>query len=687
MDEYPIASSGNNDKKLDLWKQPYSCPQCILSPELLSINKASGTIKIKCKNHNEQEIPIAKSITELTKNNNYNAKCMLCKEKNNNNFSNAELKYCLECKKIICKTCLNKHENHENKNNIIINLQDVNSKCHIHMQPFCFYCYDCNKSVCHICISKKEHNFHRKELLNELIQPEINEKEIDNINKAFKEEKQYLLKRVEELDGLIKLNDMIINSYKNDQNNFNYIMNIKNILLKNVFKEYKLDILKKKNLDKFNKVNDTFISSNSKYLNYENQLYLYPRKFSKFCELRLSKVKYLNLAETKISDLSSFKNFCFDSMEVLNLKNNLIKKLDPLEGLNIPNLLELNLSSNYIKNIKSLGNINYPKLKILNLESNKIVYINILSKDIFSNLTKLILSRNKISDINVLSNVKFKELTYLDLGSNKISDLNSFEKAPFKKLKRLFLNNNKIKSETLSNLSFDDLRILNLSENSIQDCLFLKKAKINNLKILNLNSNEINDIENIANYNFKNLIELVLSRIKMKNIGCLNKDDFERLKYQYLDENKILNEKKEEKQDKDEKKNDEVIHFNNKIELNRQFEQQDEEIINVNFNIDINEPPPFELKQIQEIRQFEQQDEEIINEKHNIDINEPPPIEFNQIPKINELRKSDDNNMIFKQPKDEIVNSSKNFRRKPYSGKKKCSAKRKDIKDSEDKDE
>lgn len=94
--------------------------------------------------------------------------------KKNNNFSNEELKYCLECKKIICKTCLNKHENHENKNNIIINLQDVNSKCHIHMQPFCFYCYDCNKSICHICISKKEHTFHKKELLNELIQPEIN---------------------------------------------------------------------------------------------------------------------------------------------------------------------------------------------------------------------------------------------------------------------------------------------------------------------------------------------------------------------------------------------------------------------------------------------------------------------------------------------------------------------------------
>ena len=110
---------------------------------------------------------------------------------------------------------MNKHENHENKNSMI-NLKDVNSKCHFHLEPFWSYCYDCNKSICHVCISKKEHRFHKKEFLNELIPPEIDEKEIGSINKIFKEEKKSLLKRVEELDKLIKLNDIIINSYKNN---------------------------------------------------------------------------------------------------------------------------------------------------------------------------------------------------------------------------------------------------------------------------------------------------------------------------------------------------------------------------------------------------------------------------------------------------------------------------------------
>ena len=168
---------------------------------------------------------------------------MACK-KNNNFNSNKELKYCLECKEIICKICLNEYKKHEKHEKSIINLEDVNSKCNLHIQPFCSFCYDCNKSICHLCISNKEHRFHKKEFLNELIPPEINEKEMDSINKAFIEEKKSLLKRVEELDKLIKLNDMIINSYKNNQNNYNYIINVKNLLLKNVLKEYKLDLLK-----------------------------------------------------------------------------------------------------------------------------------------------------------------------------------------------------------------------------------------------------------------------------------------------------------------------------------------------------------------------------------------------------------------------------------------------------------
>ena len=70
MEDCPISqttSIKDFEKRVDLWKQPYSCPECILSPEILSINKSAGTVKIKYENHKEIEISISKSLSELTK--------------------------------------------------------------------------------------------------------------------------------------------------------------------------------------------------------------------------------------------------------------------------------------------------------------------------------------------------------------------------------------------------------------------------------------------------------------------------------------------------------------------------------------------------------------------------------------------------------------------------------------------
>ena len=524
-------------QKLELWQQPYSCPQCILSPELLNINKINGTIKINCPEHKEQEIPIIKSIQELTKSNIYNIKCTICQKKNKCNFPEEQLKYCFDCKKIICKTCLDKHEKQE-KNNFM-NLDDINSKCNLHLEPFCFYCYQCNKSICHLCISHKEHLYHKKELLNELLTQEINIKEIDSINKEFKKEKENLLKKIEELDNLIKLNELIINSYKNYQNNYEYIMNIKNLMMKNVLKDYKNDLLKKKNLDKFNKANDIYISLNDKTIDLKYEIKFKPKKFSKFCELKLNRLKNLNLKGTAIRDLTPFKGFCFDLIEHLDLSENQINNLKPLEGINIPNLKYLFLNSNYIKNIKPLGTINFPNITILNLGNNKIYNIKIFSNKIFSELRKLNLECNKIEKIDVFRDVEFKNLLELNLFNNYISNINSFSDAPFKNLKRLYLNNNKLNSESLLDLNFSELNKLDLSQNSITDFSFLDKIKINNLKLLNLSHNKIVEIEPIANYDFTKLINLNLSNNNIKNINCLVNAKFVGLKELNLNYNEI----------------------------------------------------------------------------------------------------------------------------------------------------
>lgn len=525
--------------EVELWKQPYSCPKCVLSPELLSINKISGMLKIKCINHDEQNIPISKSISELTKNNYYNAKCEICQKKNNIENEGQQLKYCLECKKIICKNCLNKHEKHE-KNNKILNLNEINSKCNLHLEPYCLYCYKCNKSICHICISNKEHLFHKKDFLNELITQEIN-KDINSLNKIFKEERELLLKRAEELDNLIKLNELLMNSYKNCPNNYNYTMNLKNLFLENVLKEYKNDVLKNRIIDKFNKVNNVYISLNSKYLNFSNIIAMIPRKFSKFCELQLKNLKELVLSNTGIKDLLPFKNYYFGSMKLLSLNDNSINNLKPLEGLDMPNLEQLYLNNNHIKNIKPLGKINFPNLEILNLGYNKIYSINILSNNIFSNLKKLYLRGNKISKIDILSEVKFKNLTNLNLGENKISNISSLAKSSFNELKRLYLYSNLIEIQNSLNLTFNSLKKLELSDNNLKDLSFFNNINANKLTFLNLNNNKINDIEPIANYDFNNLICLNLSNNNINNIECLEKSKLINLQILNLQNNKVEN--------------------------------------------------------------------------------------------------------------------------------------------------
>ena len=142
------------------------------------------------------------------------------------------------------------------KKNIIINLEDANSKCYIHSEDYISYCNQCNKSICHICIANKEHLFHKKNFLNEIISQDIREKDIFLLNKIFKEEKEKLLKRIEELDNLIKLNELLINAYKNYPYNYNYVKNIDNLFRKNILKEYQNDINKKKFLIKFNNSNN-----------------------------------------------------------------------------------------------------------------------------------------------------------------------------------------------------------------------------------------------------------------------------------------------------------------------------------------------------------------------------------------------------------------------------------------------
>ena len=223
-EEAPKLITKEEETKIEVKIDPYfsySCPQCALIPEILIIDRIKGIIKIKCSTHGDQEIKLSDSVKSLTINNCINSKCEICSK-----FSKKiHKKFCIHCNKIICKECLKNHESNEK----LLNVSEMNTKCHLHLENFLFYCYDCDKSLCESCISSREHKFHKKDLLNEL---EPNEEKInyfENLNEKYLKEKNMLLMKIEELDNLIKLNELLLNSFKKNPEAYRYIMNINNL--------------------------------------------------------------------------------------------------------------------------------------------------------------------------------------------------------------------------------------------------------------------------------------------------------------------------------------------------------------------------------------------------------------------------------------------------------------------------
>ena len=191
-------------------------------------------------------------------------------------------------------------------------------------------------------------------------------------------------------------------------------------------------------------------------------------KLESFQKANLNNLNYLSLAQNNISDISQLSNAKLNNLNVLNSSFNKIENISCFEKMNIPYLEELKLSNNKIINIESFENINLPKLKLLDLKF------------------------NKIKDIKILENVNFPELEIINMDNNNIHDINSLKDISFQKtLKELNLSNNPIKKFDMLNLSYfpslEKVNILTLSNNIIDQQLKILSIKLR-LYGYNLNS-------------------------------------------------------------------------------------------------------------------------------------------------------------------------------------------------------
>ena len=446
--------------------------------------------------------------------------CYYCKK----NFD--KLLYCNDCGIYFCRKCEVKHRESNNDHTKLIKGSEKEKKF--------FEDYNGEKYVKkYVEMSNPaQHKAHKITKL---------EKYKEKYDKQYLESIEIIKKKNKQLLKIIQFNEIIMNCFKKQKNNYLYLKSLKNISgalkmekerdsndLKLILNDFDNEI---KNSEKA--IETIFIKKDVEIERQEENLLLSNKQINDENIKLISLIKFNNLKEINVSE------------------NNIIN-IEPLCNINLPYLELLNLSYNQIINIEPLGHINSRKLKYLFIQNNQIEDFQVFSKYYDSNFNSLSILRledNKIkedSDTFKKLEVKYK---YIVISSSKIKYLKLKYKIKYDEnekeiqiketmegdsiLKDLFiiishknknritklnLKKNKIVDPSLLNrIQFDFLEELNLSDNNIKNLEFLKGMKATKLKYLYLDNNYINDLSPLKNFDFKNVFENLTITLKKNN--------------------------------------------------------------------------------------------------------------------------------------------------------------------------
>lgn len=289
-------------------------------------------------------------------------------------------------------------------------------------EPFIGYCYECHTHYCNQC--QKEHDLHSVISINNMY---VEEKEIENIRNLNKEYRSL----ISYYESLIRLNNLIIYSYKNYRDNYYNCYNINTII-----NNYKRNLNITKNYEQDNRIIEPG-EKNVNLIKYMNDLYKLELKEEETESFELDN-KYFNDYDLKVLTQIPLKN-----LHLLVLENNCIRNINCLKNADFPDLVILDLNNNAIEDIEPLENIKFVEFQAL------------------------LLRNNNITDISVLGRVKYDLLREIDLRDNKINDIGVFENHKFELLQCLYLTNNdfniddkkfeKVKTKLVSELIETDL--------------------------------------------------------------------------------------------------------------------------------------------------------------------------------------------------------------------------------------
>ena len=414
--------TNNEIEKYKKYKN-YCCPLCPKIPEILNFNEIENKILLKCHDHGEKIIHIHDYLNSMSQ--------ILDSNTEKNDY-----------------------------------------KCIKHNTPFELYCKTCEMDLCLKCNKESKSHLNHIKCKNEDIYPNRNEITLmtNRIN-IFLNEKDKLLKKLENLNDKIILYKTIIHGIENEKNNYIKNVNIKHIIYGkeiNFPKIYKdTPVVPVPNIKKVN-INEILNKESLDLIKQKNNLSLLYKKagdefiFSLFNNSLNDIIKENNIQI--LEDISFLDTSVIQNLEIINLKGNRIQTIDFLSKHNFPKLEFLCLNDNEIKDISPLKEMNAPLIKQLYLSKNKINCIKVFEEIKMKDLQILWLSDNEIASIEPFKNAKLQKLEKLGLNKNKINDIKAFKQIKCPILIELYINDNDIDYEIPENQA-----ILNYLEGKIED--------------------------------------------------------------------------------------------------------------------------------------------------------------------------------------------------------------------------
>ena len=530
-----------NEPLFDLFKKvpndQYTCTECKLVPEIIDINFSKDIIIINCFEHGKNELKINEYFEKEFKNLYYNDKCEYGEREQKNHLDNIFC-YCPKCKVYMCQSC-NRNHNHQFS---VINIDELNNKCHSHLKNYTKYCKYCNNHFCN------------------------SDKKCQHPNEFIKTPKENELEKLRNLRNkyfyIYKLLDTIITTYEKHPSNYFSSLNIINLSKKkeennNEGLLKKVEILETKIMSILNDKLNIELNGDEKILNL-NDKDIRNKYFDLLCLIPFKKLQEINLRNNNISNIKSLENIDWPKLKKLDLSFNKIEKINVCKDLakNCKEIEYINLSNNEIKNADVFKEEIFRKIKKINLENNKLIKAdfkeikNIILDSISShNKFNLIYKLDKSNNIIKLFGEKFIEN---NINNFKIR-INNEEKELFEYYKINDDNNNEeylnielININDINNLSFmfhecsllfslpdiDQLDISNVKDISY---LFYGCSSLCNIsEISKWDTSNVNDMRNL----FSNCLSLLslpdISKWNISNVNNINSMFFKCLKLSSL---------------------------------------------------------------------------------------------------------------------------------------------------------